>query len=69
MSRRMSAKKAADQIETLIRGDHYKTPEAVAKALPELAPGVDECKRRQEAQKKRQEASRPVGSGPALLSR
>jgi cytochrome P450 len=62
MPRKLSANSAADQITTLITAGHYKTPEAAAKALPELAHGLDEYKKRQEARK-------PVGSGSALLSR
>ena len=58
----MSAKSAADQITTLITAGHYYSPEKVAQALPDLAHGLDEYKQRQNARK-------PVGSGPALLSR
>ncbi len=62
MPRKMSAQFAADQIETLIKAGHYKTPEMAAEALPQLAHGIDEYM-------KRRKAREPVGSGPALLSR
>lgn len=62
MARKLSASKAADLIGTLVRAGHYDTAEDAIKQLPELKAGLKEYNRRQQA-------ARPVGSGPDRLSR
>lgn len=73
MPKKLSAKKAADQIESLIEDGHFKSAKKAAQKHPTLEPGVAEYDRRVEKRKAdaklRAAAHRPVGSGPARLTR
>lgn len=62
MSKKLSAQAAANQIDSLIKGGHYRTPKKVIETLPQLAHGLDKYNLLVQSRK-------PVGSGPALLSR
>ena len=70
---RISVKEAANQIETLIRGGHFKNAEAVVKVYPVLEKGAKEYNKRQRAaeaeREKRERAAQPARSGTMMLRR